>query len=308
VQQAFSSLYHQLLLLEVRSQTYERQLAQLRDQIAQIDDLKARLAELRERPGLNSSNSSKPPSSDPPQQSQSTQRHRSGRKQGGQPGHQGRGRKLKATAEVDCAIDLRPASCSHCGSLLLGDDQQPARLCRRQICWAHLKRDFQAMAEREGKSATVGHGLLEQTRMLFDLWHQVREGKIAWVTWQRKVKPIQAGVRRLLLAGTESGHPKTRHTCANILQMETCLWMFVRVAGVEPTNNNAERPLRRAVLWRKKSFGTQSEAGSRFVERILTVVTSLRQQGREVLDYLTVACRSVGQSSFTSLCLLPQPP
>jgi transposase len=73
---------------------------------------------------------------------------------------------------------------------------------------------------------------------------------------------------------TPSGHQKTRHRCANILQVETCLWTFVRVAGVEPTNNNAERPLRQVVLWRKKSFGTKSEAGSRFVERVLTVVTS----------------------------------
>jgi transposase len=172
-------------------------------------------------------------------------------------------------------------------------------LRRRQICWAHLKRDFQAIAEREGKSATVGQGLLDQTREMFDLWHLLREGKIAWSSWQRKVKPIQQGVKELLNAGTESGHHKTRHTCANILQVETCLWTFVRVGGVEPTNNNAERPLRRAVLWRKKSFGTKSESGSRFVERILTVVTSLRQQGRDVLEYLAAVCG--GQPC----CLLP---
>lgn len=170
---------------------------------------------------------------------------------------------------------------------------------RRQLCWAHLKRDFQALAEREGKPAVVGQGLLEQTRELFDLWHQVGDGKITWSSWQRKVKPIQQRVKQLLFIGTQSGHQKTRHTCANILQVEACLWTFVRVAGVEPTNNNAERPLRRAVLWRKKSFGTKSEAGSRFVERILTVVTRLRQQGRDVLDYLTSVC------SGQPCCLLP---
>jgi transposase len=154
----------------------------------------------------------------------------------------------------------------------------------------------------------VGQGLLKQTRELFDLWHQVRDGQLAWSTWQRKVKPIQQGVKQLLLMGTESGHQKTRHTCANILQVEACLWTFVRVVGVEPTNNNAERPLRRAVLWRRKSFGTQSEAGSCFVERILTVVTSLRQQERDVLQYLTVACSAAGQGGSTLLCLLPEPP
>lgn len=89
----------------------------------------------------------------------------------------------------------------------------------------------------------------------------------------------------------------------NILKLETSLWTFVRVEGVTPTNNDAERPLRRAVLWRRKSFGTKSETGSQFVERILTVVTTLRQQGRDVLDYLTVACASItgGQGS---ICLL----
>jgi transposase len=172
-------------------------------------------------------------------------------------------------------------------------------LRRRQLCWAHLKRDFQAMAEREGKSATVGQGLLEQTRELFHLWHQLRDGQLTWSSWQRKVKPIGQRVKQRLLAGTQSGHQKTRHTCANILRLETCLWTLVGVAGVEPTNNNAERPLRRAVLWRKKSFGTKSDAGSRFVERILSVVTSVRQQGRDVLDYLTSVC------SAQPGCLLP---
>ena len=82
------------------------------------------------------------------------------------------------------------------------------------------------------------------------------------------------------------------------------LWTFVRVEGVEPTNNNAERPLRRAVIWRRKSFGTQSESGSRFVERSLTVVTTLRQQGRDVLEYLTTVC-TVASVSASSPCLLP---
>jgi transposase len=127
VQQAFSSLHHQLLLLEVRSQAYERQLVQLREQVVQIDDLKAEMAEMRESLGQNSSNSSKPPSSDPPQQRQASQRQPSGRKPGDQPGHSGSGRKLKAVAEIDHFVDIRPSSCSHCGGLLLGDDPQPAR-------------------------------------------------------------------------------------------------------------------------------------------------------------------------------------
>jgi uncharacterized protein (DUF3084 family) len=84
----------------------------------------------------------------------------------------------------------------------------------------------------------------------------------------------------------------------------SALWTFVRVRGVEPTNNAAERALRRAVLWRRKSFGTQSKAGSRFVERILSVVATLRQQGRNVMEYLTAACASA-QGESGSICLLP---
>src|SRR5262245_36938404 len=97
---------------------------------------------------------------------------------------------------------------------------------------------------------------------------------------------------------------RTRRTCENLLKHEISLWTFVREEGVEPTNNNAERPLRRAVMWRRKSFGTQSESGSRFVGRILTVVTSLRQQGRAVLKYLTSACGSLNREGG-SICLLP---
>jgi transposase len=77
--------------------------------------------------------------------------------------------------------------------------------------------------------------------------------------------------------------------CAEILKVYAALWTFAAVEGVEPTNNFAERNLRAAVLWRKGSFGTHSEAGSRFVERMMTVVASLRLQGRYVFDYLVQA-------------------
>lgn len=165
-------------------------------------------------------------------------------------------------------------------------------LRRRQICWAHLKRDFQAIMERAGDSATTGQALLKQVKRLFALWHKVGVGELGSERLQRSMQSVRRRVKELLEAGSHSEHKKTRQTCANILKIEKSLWTFVRVEGVEPTNNRAERALRRAVLWRKKSFGTQSTNGSRFVERILTAVTTLRQQGRDVLAYLTEACRS----------------
>ena len=104
------------------------------------------------------------------------------------------------------------------------------------------------------------------------------------------MRPVRRKVKKLLEAGARCAHQKTRRTCANILSVERSLWTFLRVEGVEPTNNAAERALRRAVLWRRKSFGTQSESGSRFVGRVLTAVASLRQQGRDVLEYLAGVC------------------
>ena len=162
---------------------------------------------------------------------------------------------------------------------------------RRQICWAHLARDFQALVERGGESQEIGEALLRQVEKFFHLWHKAREVAIAreWLT--ALMKSVRRKAKRLLQAGAQCGHKKTRRTCANVLKVEPSLWTFLRVEDVEPTNKAAERALRRAVLWRRKSFGTQSAHGSRFVGRVLTVVTTLSQQGRDVLEYLTQVCR-----------------
>jgi transposase len=175
---------------------------------------------------------------------------------------------------------------------------------RRQVCWAHLKRDFQAISERGGESQEIGEALLEQTKEVFRLWHQVTDECLSRRKFQRLIVAVQHRVKELLDEGSDCRSGKTRGTCRQIRSLEEALWTFVRVKGVEPTNNAAERALRRAVLWRRKSFGTQSAAGSRFVERILTVVTTLRQQGRDVLNYLTAACASTTHNEV-SICLLP---
>ena len=164
---------------------------------------------------------------------------------------------------------------------------------QRQLCWAHLKRDFQALVDRGGISEPLGRALLEQVEKMFGLWHRVRDGTLSRTDFQAAMQPIQTRVGELLREGATLACDKTRHTCLNILKLEVALWTFVRVEGVEPTNNDAERRLRRGVLWRRRSFGTQSADGSRFVERVLTAVTTLRQQKRDVLDYLTQACAAV---------------
>jgi transposase len=463
VRSALLALQQQVRLMGIRFTAYEKQLADLREQVTQVDDLKAEITELRERLGQNSSNSSKPPSSDPPSYKPKPPREPKGRKRGGQPGHQGGARRLLPAAEVDHLIELKPAACTGCGRKLRGGDPQPERRqvsevppvrvevteyrrhalrcpgCgaltradwpagvsgtsfgsraqaivgyltgrlgashrdvteavsvlyglsmstgsvsaiqrhvseaiaepveearrfasrqvaqhvdetgwrergrlkwlwvnatsdvtafvvldarsteaakrvispeadgvvttdrywsynwlpgrRRQVCWAHLRRDFQAMVERGGESALTGRALLEESKRLFKLWHKARDGDLSRERLAALLKSVRQRVKKSLQAGARCGQQKTRRTCSNILKVERSLWTFVRVEGVEPTNNEAERALRRAVLWRRKSFGTQSEGGSRFVGRILTVVASLRQQGRDVLGFLTEVCR-----------------
>lgn len=175
---------------------------------------------------------------------------------------------------------------------------------QRQLCWAHLKRDFQAFVDRGGESARLGEALLKQVKTMFELWHQWCDGTLVRIEFREQMEPICETVGDLLRQGTALSHDKTRRTCENILKLEPALWTFVFVEGVEPTNNSAERPLRRAVLWRRRSFGTQSEAGSLFVARILTAVTTLRQQKRDVLDYLTEACAAAMRSD-TPPSLLP---
>jgi transposase len=448
---------------------------------ALVMELLRRLAQVEARLNQTSRNSSKPPSSDPPSARPRTTKEPTGRKSGGQPGHEGHSRKLKPESEVDQIIDVRPERCGQCGTLLLGEDATPERhqvtelpriapvvteyrryclwcvACgaqtqapwpatmptrsfgprvqaivgyltgrigasqreaqdilatlyqtevsvggigaleqavsaalatpvreaeryvqrqpvrnadetswrekgkrrwlwisvvplgtifrllktrgaagakellgevvwgiigtdhyagyhwidprQRQLCWAHLKREFLAWSERTGETARIGQALLAIEKQLFVWWYRVRDGTLAWADFQVAMQPLMARVKTLLQEGVVGADTEAQGTCRNLLKREAALWTFVWEPGVEPTNNAAERPLRRAVLWRRRSFGTQSEAGSQFVERILTAVTTLRQQRRDVLDYLTTACTAaICKTPAPSLLPLTSPP
>jgi transposase len=149
----------------------------------------------------------------------------------------------------------------------------------------------------------LGKSLLEQQKLLFEHWYRVRDGTLTRDEFVALVAPIRQRVHTLLNEGAgyaiakaeKTPLAKTVRTCQQLLKVEPALWTFVTTVGVEPTNNAAERALRPAVLWRKNSFGSQSEAGSLFVSRMLTVVTTLRAQNRPVLDYLVKACRAARQ-------------
>ena len=446
-----------------------------------VTELLQRVADLEARLNQTSRNSHKPPSADPPGGRPRPAKESTGRKSGGQPGHEGHGRRLRPEREVEQSIDVRPEKWEQCGALLLGEDEAPERpqvtevpritpvvteyrrprlwclaggartqagwpatmplgsfgprvqatvgyltgrlgasqrevqdllatVChtdvsvggvgaleqavsaalatpvaeaakyaqrqpvrhadetswpeksqrrwlwisvtplvtifrllktrgaagakellgegvwgiigtdryagyhwrdprQRQLCWAHLKREFIAWSERTGETARIGHALLAIEKQIFLLWYRVRDGTLAWADFQVAMQPLMARVNTLLQEGVVGADAKVQGTCRNLLKREAALWTFVWEPGVDPTNNSAERPLRRAVLWRRRSFGTQSEAGSQFVERILTVVTTLRQQRRDVLDYLTTACAAaICKTPAPSLLPLTSPP
>jgi transposase len=162
-------------------------------------------------------------------------------------------------------------------------------LAARQICWAHLDRDFLAVSERQDPTAArLGTALLAEADRLFAAWHQYRDGTLSFVALGATLAPVRAAVDTLLREGHHAD-AKTKTFCHNLRQLEPALWTFLRVDGVEPTNNAAERSQRKGVMKRDRTFGTQSCAGSRFVERILTTVATCQQQGVHALTYLTDA-------------------
>jgi len=150
----------------------------------------------------------------------------------------------------------------------------------------HLKRDFQKLVDRGGPAARLGKKLQRIAARVFEEWHLFRGGTFGRRALQNHLDGEARALERLLRAGRRCADPKAAAFCENLLALLPAVWQFVVTEGVEPTNNHAERVLRRGVLWRKNAFGCQSEAGCRFVERLLTVVQTRRLQGRSVLRYL----------------------
>jgi transposase len=142
----------------------------------------------------------------------------------------------------------------------------------------------------------MGEAWRAQVRLMCPWWHRVHAGTLAQTSVASDMRPIRQAVERRLEAGHTCGLPKTAGVCREIRNMRQAWWTFVRHEGVEPTNNAAERAIRPGVLWRKGSFGTQSPDGSRLVETMMTVVATLKQQHRNVLDYGLDACEAALRS------------
>jgi transposase len=157
-----------------------------------------------------------------------------------------------------------------------------------QWCWAHLKRDFQALADSPTRIAqTLGKQLLQETATVFRQWSRCRDGTISRAGLKISLSQTRRAVDALLLRGLKCRHARSAEVCRELFWYRRRLWTFLEHDGVEPTNNAAERALRHAVIWRKLSFGTQSAAGSRFVETMLTVIETCRQQDRDAFAFVT---------------------
>jgi transposase len=160
---------------------------------------------------------------------------------------------------------------------------------RRQLCWAHLKRDFQKLVDWGAGPRPIGERLLAIHAQVFELWHRFRAGELDRAELTVALSRAAAEMAAVLEGGATAGHPVAQSLCRDLLALWPALWTFALVEDVAPTNNAAEQALRPAVLWRKGSFGTHSDGGSRFVERMLTVTASCRQQRRPLLDFLVTA-------------------
>jgi len=166
------------------------------------------------------------------------------------------------------------------------------------VCWAHLDRDFCYWSTQLGAAGAVGQWLAAETERLFAQWQAFRNGELDRAALAARLAPVRAAVQAALRWGAAQRLPKFSAFCQNLLDREETLWTFVRMEGVEPTNNAAERAVRPGVLWRKTSLFTQSERGREYVAHLLTVRTTLRKHGGHLLEFLTEAlrCQRTGAS------------
>lgn len=159
---------------------------------------------------------------------------------------------------------------------------------RRQLCWAHLKRDFNRLSEKSDVVLRrIGKQLLTQTSELFHLWHRFKEGKLSRYELMQRASPIRRQIGELLEQGSYT-EPKLRvaRFCKNLLENFDALWNFLEVENIEPTNNTAERALRHNVIWRKKYFCTRSDYGSEFVARSASFNATCKLQEKNSFQLL----------------------
>ena len=162
----------------------------------------------------------------------------------------------------------------------------------RQFCGAHLLRDFQAMIDAGGGAAEIGTILITQGRLLIHEWKKGKAGKITHATFRRHAAKIRREINSAVIDGLSCDHSKTEGVCTELLKHFESLWTFLKHELVEPTNNRAERSVRHGVLWRKVSHGTASAKGSRYVETILSVLATCKQNAINPFEFVAQAVKA----------------
>jgi transposase len=168
-------------------------------------------------------------------------------------------------------------------------DEIPAS--RRQVCWAHLERDFRGLTQGPASCRRFGETGLELAQAILRCVRHHKEHRDQ-ERLQRELEPHFGRLIDLLVDGAASDVRGVSGFAINLLKRIESLWLFADHPDVSPTNNIAERAIRKAVLWRKSCFGSQSERGLRFAERMLTVIATKRRRGEGVLDYLVEVVRA----------------
>ena len=176
---------------------------------------------------------------------------------------------------------------------------------RRQLCWAHLKRNFQELVDRSTPATRVGRPGLRAAKEVFENWNRYQRGELTLAGLRSVMAPTRKKLERAIKRGLRNEDRKARAMSKDVLPQITCLWTWLQHEGMPPHNNLAERMIRPAVLWRKSSFGTQSPRGSRFAECMLTVTQTLKLQGRGVLDFVESSIRAHRTGSPAPKLLTP---
>jgi transposase len=163
------------------------------------------------------------------------------------------------------------------------------RFKNHQFCLAHLIREFKGHGEREGPDKIIGLSIEKELRQSCRVHREYRDGKISLVQRNRHVGVRKRRVKYWLEDGLANGSNVLAKICETLLEDFEKLWTFTRFSDMEPTNNMAERDLRKLVIWRRKSYGTRSDRGKKFVERITTTAQTIRKQSGNVLRFVQQA-------------------
>ena len=281
--------------------------------LAKIAELEARIEALESRgQGKTPQNSSLPPSTQHPHARPQPPKRKSKKKRGGQPGHEKHERPLIPTEQCDDVQPLRPTECRRCGVKLSGSDPEPLRhqvwelpeikaqvteyqrhrlTCR---CCGETTCGELPVGVPQGQSGPRLMAFYRQSKrrtaeFVRTLLGQPCSAALAVKIQNQVTAAVRPSYESLAAALPTQEQLSIDETATKEANGKAWLWTFVRHEGVEPTNNAGERSLRHAVIWRKLSFGTQSPSGSRFVETMLTVIETCRQQGRNVFSFLTAA-------------------